>query len=175
MVLVEPALDDLEVAAVRAEEQVRDGADERDRAEQEVEADIAAHPRDVPFGHAEVARFPHHPGAHAGGDDVAGDRDHVEDHVEAHLPVEPRHHEQPLEQYLHRLDPPPHRLRVAAERELTRQRLDILTVHGGHASSFLVTAPGAAAPQPGGGRTGWAGSRSASAPPATSAPAPPAL
>src|SRR3982751_5737606 len=83
MILVEPALHDPEVARVRPEEEIRDRADPGDGAEQEIDADIAAHPRDMPFRHAEVARLPDDPGSHRRGDDVADHRDQIEQHVQA--------------------------------------------------------------------------------------------
>src|SRR4051794_27584928 len=100
MMLVEPALDDPQIAAVRAEEEIGDGADPGNGAEQEVEADIPGHPGDMPFRHAEVARFPDDPGAEARRDEVAGDGNEVEHDVEAHRPVEAGDDEHPLEQFL---------------------------------------------------------------------------
>ena len=43
VMLVEMPLDDPEIAAVRAEEEIGDRADPRDQAEQEIDADIARH------------------------------------------------------------------------------------------------------------------------------------
>jgi hypothetical protein len=54
MVLVEVSLHDPQIARVGAEEEVRDSADEGYRAEQEVHADIAAHPNQRGFRHAQV-------------------------------------------------------------------------------------------------------------------------
>src|SRR4051812_3358980 len=137
MVLVEPALDDPEIARVRAEEEVRDRADPGNRAEQEVEADIAAHPRDMPFRHAEVARFPDDPRPHRRGNDVADDRDQVEDHVEADPIVGAGQPEGALEQQLHRLDPLAHRGGVAAERQAVGDAIEAALVDRHHGSSAI--------------------------------------
>src|SRR4051812_31882102 len=141
MVLVEPALDDPEVARVRAEEEIRDRADPGDGAEQEIDADIAAHPRDMPFRHAEVARLPDDPQAHRGGDDVARHRDHVEDHVEADAIAGAWYGEGALEQFLHRLDPLPHRGGIGADRQPIGDAFELALVYRHQGSSAInVTA-----------------------------------
>ena len=87
MMLVEPALDDPQVAGVRLEEEVGDGADPGNGSEQEIDADIAGHPREMPFRHSQIARLPGEPAAHRRGDQASADRDQVEDDVEAELAV----------------------------------------------------------------------------------------
>src|SRR3546814_11078924 len=74
VMLVEMFLDDAKIARVRAEEEVEGVADERHGAERGVDAEVADHAPDLPFRHAEVARFPDEIGAQRRGDDVAEDR-----------------------------------------------------------------------------------------------------
>ena len=105
MMLVEVALDDAQVAGVGLEEIIGDGADPRDQAEQEVGADIAAHPRHLPLRHAEVARFPHHVAAERRAGDAADPGDEVEQHVEPDLLVGAGDGEGAFEHMLERLDP----------------------------------------------------------------------
>src|SRR3546814_1340880 len=59
MMLVEVALDDPKVAGVRPEQQVKGVADERDGANRGVDAQIADHPPDLPFRHAQVRSEEH--------------------------------------------------------------------------------------------------------------------
>jgi hypothetical protein len=101
---IELAPDNLEVAGVRAEQEVGDRADPRDQAEQEIDSDITRHAAHLPFRQAEVARFPDHVAAERGADDVAGDGNEVEDDVEPDLAVGPGDGEQAFEQMLERLD-----------------------------------------------------------------------
>ncbi len=82
MVAVEVARDDLQIAAVRAEGEIEHVADQRHEAEHGIDAEIACHSRDLPFGQAEIARFPDEVGAHRAGDQVADDRDQADDGVE---------------------------------------------------------------------------------------------
>src|SRR4028119_1263054 len=63
MMLVEVALNDAQVAGVRLEEIIRHRADYWNHAQHPVDADILAHPRDLPLAHAKVARFPGEIGA----------------------------------------------------------------------------------------------------------------
>src|SRR5690242_16274732 len=87
MMLVEVALDHLQVAGVGAKEEVGNGSDPGDQPQQPVEPDIPCHPRQLPFRHSKVAALPNDVGAQGGGGDVAYHRHHVEEHVEADAPV----------------------------------------------------------------------------------------
>ena len=71
------------------------------RAEQHVEADVAAHPRHLPFRHAEIARFPGDVAAECRGGDRADAGDKVEHDVEPDRLVDAGDDEHPLEQFLH--------------------------------------------------------------------------
>src|SRR3990170_783687 len=115
MVPVEMAFDDPEVAGIRPEQEVGYGPDPWDQAQHEVDADIARHSRHLPFGHAEIARFPRHVGAEDRARGTSGERDQIEDHVEPDRAVYPGNDDQPLENPLQRLDACPDRFRVAAE------------------------------------------------------------
>ena len=87
--------------------------------------------RHLPFGHAEVARFPHHVAAERSSGDVADTRDEVEDDVEPDWPVDAGDDEHPLEQLLHRLDALAHGVRIRAEPGESA----LLLVHDGHCYS----------------------------------------
>lgn len=104
MMLVEMLLDDLEIARVRAEEKVEGIADERDRAERGVDAQIADHPPDLPLRHPQVARLPDQIGAHRRGDDVTDDGDQPDDRVEAYGAVDTGNDEAAFEKDFEHLD-----------------------------------------------------------------------
>ena len=88
----------LRLRRVRPEEEVEEVADPRDRAEQVVDADIAGHPREMEFRHAEIARLPDQPGAHRRGDRRRRPPGSGRDHVEAEPAVGAGHGESALEQ-----------------------------------------------------------------------------
>jgi hypothetical protein len=111
------ALDDAEVAGVGLEEIVGDRANPRDQSEQEVGADIAAHPRHRPFRHAEVARFPDHVAAERCAGEVSDNRDEVEQDVEPDPFVGAGNGEGAFEQMLERLDALADGARAAVERQ----------------------------------------------------------
>src|SRR3546814_14615388 len=89
---------------VRSEEEIGHRADERDQAQQEIQADIAHHSRHLKFRHADIARFPRHPRAERRADGAAADGNANEDHIETHWTVDPRNSEQPFDQLTHALD-----------------------------------------------------------------------
>src|SRR3546814_12111895 len=93
VMLVEMFLDDAKIARVRAEEEVEGVADERHGAERGVDAEVADHAPDLPFRHAEVARFPDEIGAHRRGADVADDGAEADDRVEADGAIDARNAE----------------------------------------------------------------------------------
>src|SRR6476469_4069480 len=95
---VQMAFDHLDVAGVGPEEEIGDRADPGNEPEQEIEADIAGHPADLPFRHAEIAGFPNDVSAECRCRDVADAGDQVEDDVEADRAIEARDDEHPLEQ-----------------------------------------------------------------------------
>ena len=76
-----------------------------------VDPDVSAHPRHLPFGHAEIAGFPRHIGAERRAGGASGERDQVEDHVEPDRPIDAGNDDQPLEDLLERFDPCADRLR----------------------------------------------------------------
>jgi len=106
MMLVEMSPDHPEVARIRSEQEIGNRADPRDEAEQEVETDITRHARQLPFRHAEIARFPDNISAERRAGDVADSRHQVEDDVQADGSVDSGNDEEPLEEMLHRLDAP---------------------------------------------------------------------
>ena len=153
MVLVEPALDDPEVAGVRLEQEVERVAEQGDEADGGVERDIAGHPRNLEFRHSEIAGFPDQPCPHRRGDDVADHGHQADDEVHAEAVIGARHCEGALEQTFHRLDPAAHRGGVATGRQLAGDALVICLVH-----HLLKTRERSGFP-PGAARRDWAGSR----------------
>ena len=99
MVLVEPLLHDPEVAGVRLEQEVERVAEEGDEADRGVEGDIAGHPRDLEFRHAEIPGFPDQPSPHRRGDDVADHRHQADDRIHAEAEIRAGHRESALEQH----------------------------------------------------------------------------
>jgi nicotinate-nucleotide pyrophosphorylase (carboxylating) len=117
MVLVEISLQDLEVAGVGAERKVEQVADQRDRPDCRIEADIAGHAGELELGQAQVARFPDEICAEPGGDHIAYDRDQPDDRIEPDRAVDDGQHKQSLEAAFQQLESLAHRGRVAAERK----------------------------------------------------------
>ena len=104
VMLVEVALDDPEIARVRPEEEIGNGSDPRDQAEQPIDADIARHARDLPFRHSKILRFPHDVGAEGSRGDIADHRNQVEDDIEADRPIDPGDDEESFQHPFHRFD-----------------------------------------------------------------------
>src|SRR5688572_28073718 len=125
MVLVEPALDDPEVAAVRTEHEVERVAHEGDEADRRIDPDIAGHAPKLEARYAKVAAFPYQPGAHRGGDHVAEHRHQAENRVEPDPIADSGHDEGALEQALHRLEPAADRGGIAADRQPVGESLEL--------------------------------------------------
>src|SRR5690349_10075051 len=104
MMLVEVPPNDLQVATVRAEEEVGNGADPGNEPEQEIDADIAGHAAHLPLGHAEVARFPDEVAAERSAGDVPYARDEIQDHIETDRTIDAGDDEHPFQQFLHHFD-----------------------------------------------------------------------
>src|SRR3546814_1953840 len=75
MVTIEVTPDDPEVARVGPKGKVEQIAEQRNRADGRVDEGVRPHAGEMPFRHAEVARFPDDIGRHERGQQQAEDRD----------------------------------------------------------------------------------------------------
>ena len=123
--------DDAQILRVRLVEKVEDIAGKGDGADQRVDADIGGHAGELPFRQAEIAGFPHDPGAHGGGRDVADDGNETDQAVHADPVLRAGNDEQPLQHGLHHLDPATDRGGVAAEAgHVTNKVIELLGRNG---------------------------------------------
>ena len=102
---VEMAFDDPQIATVGSEKEIRNCADQRDRPEHEIDADISSHAGDLPIGHAKIARLPHHPRPQQRSSERADPWNQIEQDIKPDLPVGTGQNEHSLQQFFHRLDP----------------------------------------------------------------------
>src|SRR5690606_23763653 len=122
IMLVEVALDDVQITGARAEQDVEQVADDRNRAERGIESDVACHAPELPPGHTQVVGFPDDVGAERGGQNVPDHGHEPDNGVEADRLVDSRNDEAALEQLLHGLNSLVNCLRVTADGEVHRTR-----------------------------------------------------
>src|SRR3546814_15738304 len=109
MVTIEVTPDDPEVARVGPKGKVEQIADQRNRADGRVDEGVRPHAGEMPFRHAEVARFPDDIGRHERGQPIADDRDQPDKGAEPAWQVDAGPEDSALPNRPTRLDPPANR------------------------------------------------------------------